>query len=241
MGKYIDLTGMKFGRLTVIRQEGRKNNRIAWLCRCECNNTTIKITEYLKKNYKCSCGCWASEIFAEACRKRSKTNTYDLSKEYGIGYLSSGDTFLFDKEDYEKIKDINWAKDGNGYATNKNIKLHRLVTDCPKGKEVDHINHNKLDNRKANLRVCNHSDNLKNQSKHSTNKSGYTGVGFHKASNKWRARITVDYKCYELGDYDTIEEAVKARKEAEKKYYGEFSNSYGRGINEDKNELYENF
>ena len=60
--------------------------------------------------------------------------------------------------------------------------------------------------------------------KPSTNTSGYKGVGFHKQRNKWRARIMVDNKDISLGLYDTIEEAIKARKEAEIKYFGEFRN-----------------
>jgi hypothetical protein len=222
VGKYIDLTGMKFGRLSVIKQEGRKYNKIAWLCNCECGNTVIKVTDYQKKNQSCSCGCWNREIAAENRRKEARPNEYDLSQEYGIGYLPHGETFLFDKEDFDKIKGTRWSKDGKGYISNHNDKLHRIVTGCPAGKVVDHINHNKRDNRKCNLRICDTKDNMKNMLRSSANRSGIKGVGFHKASNKWRARITVEYKQIYLGSFETKEEAAEARRKAEEQYFKEF-------------------
>ena len=90
--------------------------------------------------------------------------------------------------------------------------------------EVDHINHNGLDNRKENLRIVTHKQNKFNNPILSTNTSGVTGVSWSKQKNKWRAYITIDNKQKSLGYYFNKEDAIKARKEAEEKYFGEFRN-----------------
>jgi hypothetical protein len=84
----------------------------------------------------------------------------------------------------------------------------------------DHINRNGLDNRKNNLRVCTHQENTTNRSLMSKNTSGFVGVSWCKATNNWRAQIMVDYKGIHLGCFDSKEDAIKARLNAELKYYG---------------------
>ena len=76
---------------------------------------------------------------------------------------------LVDDEDYEKDPKARWSFNPNGYAERKKGKtierLHGFIMDCPKGKEVDHINGNKLDNRKCNLRICTQHQNSFNKNK----------------------------------------------------------------------------
>lgn len=91
------------------------------------------------------------------------------------------------------------------------IYLHRLLTDCPKGMVVDHINHNTVDNRMSNLRVVTHQVNSFNIKKQQ-------GVKFRKDLGKWRVRMLVDGKEMFFGHYSNYEEALAARKEAERKY-----------------------
>lgn len=88
--------------------------------------------------------------------------------------------------------------------------------------EVDHINGDKWDNRKCNLRIVTHADNTKNRKLDKRNKSGYTGVKETKTGT-WNAQIYCDGKCINLGTYKTKEEAVKARKAGEEKYFGKFA------------------
>ena len=97
------------------------------------------------------------------------------------------------------------------------IEMHRFIMNFPKGKYVDHINHNTLDNRKCNLRICNNGDNLRNGKPRVNNTTGYNGICFDK--NRYVARIKVNYKNIYLGSFIKLEDAVKARKEAEKKYF----------------------
>lgn len=85
-------------------------------------------------------------------------------------------------------------------------------------KEIDHINRNPFDDRIENMRSVTRSQNMYNTNLRSTNKSGIKGVHFDKERNKWFAVICNNYKTIPLGRYDNIEDAIKARKEAEFKY-----------------------
>ncbi len=92
-----------------------------------------------------------------------------------------------------------------------------------KGELCDHINGNTLDNRRANLRLATYSQNLRNQKRARHNTSGYKGVGWHKASGKWRAYIQFNGKHISLGYFDTPESAYEAYKKGALEYFGEFS------------------
>lgn len=221
MGKCLDLVGNKYGKLTVLKRlENDKNNKSRWLCQCDCGNECISYGSDLKRGHTKSCGCYKPDL--------KKYNTYDLSGNYGVGYTSKGQEFYFDLEDYNKIKDYCWSINGNGYViycSGGNVVIfHRLVMNCPEDKDVDHIHGSKTnnDNRKSNLRICSHHKNTMNR-KYSANTSGCVGVCFDKRKNKWLARIKVNYKDIYLGYYKDFDEAVKVRKEAEEKYFGEYS------------------
>lgn len=137
---------------------------------------------------------------------------------------------LLDDEDYKKIEkdfnNLNWTitKNRNKFyvqkrVNGKNIYLHRYIMNCPKGKYVDHKNHNTLDNRKQNLRITNNADNLRNGEIRVNNKTGVKGVYFDNKRNKYVANIKVNYKGIFLGRFNTLEEATQVRKKAEIKYW----------------------
>ena len=90
---------------------------------------------------------------------------------------------LVDDEDYEGLTRNKWCCSKSGYATckknNKTVYMHKVIMGNPT-LSVDHINGNKLDNRKSNLRLATHSNNTKNRSKNKTSNSKYKGVGFEK-------------------------------------------------------------
>ena len=224
-----NLIGQKFGRLTVVKRvedyispKGQHSAR--YLCKCDCGNESIVKSIYLKSGHTKSCGCIRSEKITAL---NKKYNTYDLSGEYGIGYTSKNEPFYFDLEDYDLIKNYMWSKDNNGYIrtviNNKTIKMHRLIMNPSKNNVIDHINHIVFDNRKNNLRICTYQENRMNTGLRSNNTSGETGVYFNKEINKWTPQIYVNGNAIRLGNYSDFNEAVKARKIAEKKYFGEFS------------------
>lgn len=135
---------------------------------------------------------------------------------------------IIDLEDICLVKDLKWNY-AIGYAYNhKNkIHLHNFILNRTPDKKatVDHINRNRLDNRKSNLRIVDYKLNGFNKGKQSNNTSGYVGVSWDKAKKKWEAHIKVNRKKKFLGYFDDIENAVTTRKEAEIKYYGEIRDS----------------
>jgi hypothetical protein len=130
----------------------------------------------------------------------------------------------------EKCKPYKWHKGGKGHSGNTDyvincdgLPLHRFVMgEPPKGYTVDHINRDGLDNRVSNLRFATFSQNNMNKGVQKNNTSGYTGVTWDKSSHKWQARIKINRKMIGLGYYQKKSDAIKARKEAEVKYFGEF-------------------
>ena len=130
-----------------------------------------------------------------------------------------------DEEDYEKhFKEKSIYLNGNGYALSNNIGIHRIIMDITDSKlQIDHINHDKLDNRKENLRVVTHQQNSYNKTVYKNNESGYTGVHLYKPTGKYMAYIKANNKRKHLGYYKTIEEAYTAYVRASKALHGEYA------------------
>lgn len=113
----------------------------------------------------------------------------------------------------------------NGYISVRyrglNTVVHRVIWlisygEWPKG-EIDHIDHVKTNNRLVNLREVSHAENSRNQSIGSTNNSGVVGVAFRRDTERWVARIRHEQKSISLGSYRTKDEAVEARRAAERR------------------------
>ena len=234
-----DLTGRTFGRWTVLRRvddyvapSGYKEPQ--WLCKCSCEEQTEKIISgySLKNGYSKSCGCIVKEIGTERFKSFHKTNKYDISGEYGIGWTSNTNKeFYFDIEDYNLIKDYCWNEQINvktnhsvlrAYSpdTKRHIYMHQLITEK---KDMDHENLNTLDNRKCNLREATRSQQGANRPRQSNNTSGFTGVYWYKRNNTWRAEIKINKKTIHIGYFKSKYDAIVARLKAEKEHFGEFA------------------
>ena len=231
LGKFKDLTGQRFGYLTVVKRvedyiSPNGNHRVQWLCKCDCGNEVVVLGNNLSKHSTESCGCLRKN---PSLIIRRKYNTYDLSRNYGIGYTQKGEEFYFDLEDYNKIKDYYWFQNDAGYIVTtlkkingkqKRIRMHNFLM----GEfDIDHRNNNKADNRNSNLRQATVSQNIMNRATRQDNSSGCTGVYWNKQKNKWAAKIILNGKQIHLGFFSNIEDAIQTRKEAEDKYFGEFS------------------
>jgi hypothetical protein len=118
-----------------------------------------------------------------------------------------------------------WSLTKRGYvARGKGALLHHAIMGKPeKGYFVDHINRDRLDNRRSNLRFVTMSQNNQNISKQKNNTSGHRGVHWRKDTSKWSAEIKVNYKKIVLGCYENIDDAAKAYNKAAVKYFGEFA------------------
>lgn len=150
--------------------------------------------------------------------------------------LSNGMTALVDEDDYEPLNRWKWyaRKIGNTFYAVRNIPgahrnhnklfMHREILNSPKGKQVDHINGNGLDNRKINLRECTPAENRHNMHARRGISSKYKGVCWVKNKKKWQAAIMTNGKRHWLGYYANEIEAAFAYDQAAIKYFGEFSN-----------------
>ena len=166
-----------------------------------------------------------------------KANTQGLSRKAKNNYKIFGDITIFyfklpaneylecliDTEDLNKVlslgKKVLILSSGSGifyagFNYNKKKKqqkyLHRFILNVPKGRVVDHINHNTLDNRKINLKICTQSENMQNRGSLSTNNiSGERGVCWDNQNKKWIAFLTIKNKRIQLRKFDDIEEAKK--------------------------------
>lgn len=224
MKKYPDdLTGMKFEKLTVlyeqepvIGRDGRK--RRIYLCQCDCENKTIlpvKRDHLFSGNTK-SCGCKEPKRVIEY-------NNYDLTGKYGIGWTTNtNEPFYFDFEDYDKIKNHRWYE-CQGYVltsfNSEHPRMHRFLLNAKEEERIDHINRNRKDNRKENLRFCTQQENNCNHTLRKNSNSGITGVYWHKNSNRWVIYVGDKY----LGYQKDKTEAIKVRLRAEKEMFGDFA------------------
>lgn len=132
--------------------------------------------------------------------------------------LKDGAQAKVDDEDFDWLSKFNWNRQlgaSRGYARcgvgGKVLLMHRVIMHCSPNQSVDHINHDKLDNRKANLRVVSQSDNMANARKTAKPKSSkFKGVNRRKKNGRWRAELFKHGVYYYLGDYSTEVEAAQA-------------------------------
>lgn len=132
---------------------------------------------------------------------------------------------LVDKDDFLKYGKYKWTFDKYAvrFVKGKKVYLHRLIMDCPKNMEVDHINGNELDCRKNNMRICTHAENSRNIKLRTDNTSGYKGVSWYKNYDKWLVRVFLNNKKIHIGYFENKNEAVTAYNEAAIKYHGRFA------------------
>lgn len=241
MGKFVDMTGWVMSehgvpdsRLTVVEQTGHKNRATIWLCKCSCGNFCEKVGTAIRNGHTKSCGC----LNVDKIISRNKTEKHPPRKQNKVEFVDdkcliydyNNNCCIIDKNDYDCIKQYCWYKDKRGYwiahthvddeYNTSNIRIHRIILNVPDNIIVDHINHNKDDNRKCNIRIATHSQNSQNCVYKST-KNGV--VGLRKTKNGWSARIKTNGRDKYIGSFKTKEEAIKARLLAEKKYFDEFA------------------
>lgn len=143
---------------------------------------------------------------------------------------------LVDDEDFEYLDQWFWSFDrryvyrkeylgmDGGKQKYKKIYLHRLIMNTPEGFDTDHINHDKLDNRKENLRIVSRSQNNMNQRPQIGRTSKYKGVHWNKRGGNWKSEIKMNGKSKWSRVFKTEQEAVIAYNKAAKELFGEFAN-----------------
>ena len=151
--------------------------------------------------------------------------------------LKQGKHTIVDDEDFEYLSQWKWHLMTVGYAARHRRKgdygwrnyntgivyMHRVILNTPEGKHTDHINGNKLDNRRSNLRTCSNAENIRNIKIPRHNTSGFKGVSWDRVNKKYKVKITFNRKYIFLGRYQSPTEAALAYNVAAKKHYGEFA------------------
>ena len=247
MGSLRDLTGQQFTYLTVLERSENKYSSsgrptVMWKCQCKCGTIKDVSARNLLTGSTKSCGCYNRENLHRSKLCNRKKNQYDTeSFDYIVGYDSNNNQFTIDRDDYDKVSQFCWHQH-HGYFEAKDIRnsckniiyLHRLILDCEIGErdfDVDHINGDKSDNRKSNLRKITEQENTINR-KPFHNKE-ISGVLWHKRDKTWEVWISYDGKRRYLGRTKDYNKAVKMRYEAEQKYHGEYSYCKSRNISLD--------
>lgn len=242
--KLRDLTGQTFGYLTVLERAENQytvsgHSKVMWKCRCKCGTVKIIAAGELTSGGTKSCGCLNLEKIRLPKEYLREENNYDLNTyEYVIGYDSNGNSFIFDKDDYELVSQFCWHKHHNYFEakdirnnSDKSIYLHKLIMGCERdGRSilVDHINGDQSDCRKCNLRIATASQNNRNRT--GSGRSGVCGVNWHNRDQKWEVSISINGKRLHIGSSKDYAEAVKMRAEAEEKYHGEYGYFKSRNI-----------
>ena len=244
-----DLTGMIFGTLKVLKfdserhendkklkKEGKINRvRRYYICESLLSGEIVSVRgENLVSG---NTSGTVSEKGAKISKKLKQENEFKYDEQnncYIIYAHNTKNKFLIDVEDYELVKQHCWYETNYGYLMtrlnkDRQIFLHRYLmfgeNDIFEDLLVDHKSRKRYDNRRSNLRICGNSGNSINISTPSNNTSGHIGVSYYKPGNKWRAWVTVNGKFISLGYYSDINDAIQARIDGERKYYGEFAPS----------------
>ena len=147
--------------------------------------------------------------------------------------LSQGKTAIVDAEDYDKLIGYSWYFKGGRYAyrglwiagsnRTKHIPMHHDILKAGPGQYVDHINGNGLDNRKANLRIVSHQQNMFNMKGHKSATSKFKGVSWCSSRQKWAAHICKDGKTVAIGRFKTEKAAAVAYNSYAERLFGNYA------------------
>ena len=239
-----DITGKRYGSWTVESLNRCDNWRSYWNCVCDCGNRRVMRADCIivsaKNNYCSKCKpknkiIDVSDLSIEIVeRVRNRENgvfcsTIISDGEVAYGFTKEGICYVIDSEDISKVAAHSFIFKGRGYVTttikNKERYLHNLLLEnYETGYNVDHIDQDKLNNRKSNFRLCSSQQNSFNKGIPASNTSGYKGVSPHpKKAGYWYSHICFCRSTIGLGVYDNILEAAAAYDYANMILFGEFS------------------
>lgn len=217
----LNLVGETFGRWTVLERAGSKGKKAAWKCLCSCGTIRVVQGGNLKRGVSKSCGCLKKELHEE------KTVTHGHSKKGKVSSEYSSWFAMIKRCENPNDKHYN-DYGGRGikvceYWRNDFATFYRDMGNKPSDRHsIDRIN---VDGNyePGNCKWAEPKEQARNKRISKTNKSGVSGVNWDKVSNKWRVRIATDNGRMNFGVFDSLEEAIKVRRDAELKYWGKSS------------------
>lgn len=242
MRAFDDLLNMRFGSWIVQSLNHKSERCNYWNCRCDCGNERVMRPDALKRvsklGYCNQCKRPNSMLNIEDLPDETKTRV--RQREDGLffhtmiaddcvtyGYTKYGKCYLIDTDDAERVSHYSWGFKGRGYVT-ANVKckeryLHNfLLENYESSVYVDHVNLDKTDNRRCNLRICSLQENAFNQGMPKSNTSGMKGVSQVK-QGKWKMRITFCQHDIHAEGFLSPYQAAAAYDLSAKILFGEFS------------------
>lgn len=215
-----DLTGKVFGDLKVLwKHKQSANGGATWVCKCNCGHIDIVQGNRLTSGHKTHCSYCTYGRF----------RFFDGYKKVEC-ILPDGSSFSFDFNDFPLVSRYRWSRMKNGYFRTSlgsrkagHELLHRLIMQPPEGMVVDHIDGDKSNCCRENLRICSNADNTKNSSIHRTNTTGYKGVSYDPRRNIWSARICDGNQKMYIGSFNSPEKAAEAYDNAALEIHGEYA------------------
>ena len=228
--KPIDITGQRFGKLVAVKRGSKQFEAYLWWYRCDCGAAVERRPSLVAK-------AAARGNSGPMCNLCVSANSFLVDKGVVSIDISTDKhtsvTAIIDENDADLVLDgvSRWharlEPNGMLYASRKFQKqtMHRLIMGFPEGMEIDHINGNSLDNRRANLRAVTRRENARNTKRGKNNKTGVTGVFENKSGNFITYAMVKNKNTY-LGTYQTLEEAAAIRLRAERE--NEYHKNHGR-------------
>jgi hypothetical protein len=176
-------------------------------------------------------GRWSIRSLLDRCENFYPSRAADINnKKPRLIPLTRGKFAIVDADDYQFLSKYTWFAEGTSkhcYAVRKkngrSIKMHRQIMNAPDHLVVDHIDHNGLNNRKENLRICTFAENCRNIRSTASKTSKYKGVHWNKRMKKWAAQITFENKTYHLGYFTNETAAARAYDEKAAELHGQFA------------------
>lgn len=209
---YQNLINQKIGKWHVLQvDEHGTGKHTKMLCRCECGREKSVDAYSLYHGLTNSCGK-CSQIIEEDGHMRCITK--------------SGASFIFDKIDEPLVRSHTWSLARGHFRTvigGRTRYLHQLIMGSAEGEQVDHINMDKSDNRRCNLRYATHAENQQNKGLRSDSTTGYKGVCFDKRSGKYVAYINAEGHRTYLGYFSNKKDGAEAYDKAAKILHGGFA------------------
>lgn len=221
LARRIELVGKIVNNWEVICEAGKdKHDAIHYLCRCVCcGSEQVKTGSAIRRRKKMA-----------GCRSCFPDYRFRTDGKDAVGTLDDGTEFTIDAEMIPKVSSVRWVRSkgrcpgyiisGYGQST---IYLHRLVLGVQGSERVDHVNRDKADCRRANLRLCTTQQNNWNKSLQRNNTTGYVGVSYIQSKSAYTARIGYNNCDLRLGQYRDIERAAQAHNIAAAFLFGEYA------------------